>query len=454
MMTTDVQGWLAELANRHQIVGASLAVLADGEVHKAAYGLLNIETGVQTTTESVFQIGSITKVYTTSLVMQLVDAGKVELDQPVSDLVDDFTLADGDAAKRITVRQLLSHTSGIEGDHFVDTGRGDDAVAKYVETLAGLGLNHPVGATMSYCNSGFVLAGRLIEKVTGRPWGQALWERLLEPAGLMATVTLPEDAIRFRVAYGHVVDDQPPRLAPAWQLPPALAPAGSAPCATASDVLAFARLHLAGGVASDGTRVLSEAAVAAMQSPQVDVPGRLATGSQWGLGWILSDWDGRRVYGHDGSTIGQNAFLRVVPDAGVAVALLTNGGHAEDLYEDLFRELLADLCDGLRMPEPLSPPAEPVTVDLSPHVGTYERVGVRIEVSAADGGLRATFTMTGAFAAVMETPTEGFLLVPVEENVFVTRSEGTQTWLPAVFYAMPDGSRYLHFGVRATPKVS
>jgi CubicO group peptidase (beta-lactamase class C family) len=452
MGIANLETRLDELARRHQVVGASLAVLADGEVHTAACGLGNIGTGVRVTTDTVFQIGSITKVYTTSLVLQLVDEGKVDLDQPVADLVDEFTLADGDAVRRITVRHLLNHTSGIEGDHFVDLGRGEDAVAKYVETLGELRLNHPVGATMSYCNTGFVLAGRLVEKVTGLPWRQALYERLLAPAGLNATVTLPEDALRFRVAYGHVVEDGTPRLAPMWQLPASMGPAGSAPCATASDVVGFARLHLASGVAEDGTRVLSESAVAAMRRPEVEVPNRWSMGSRWGLGWTLFDWDGRHVCGHDGSTMGQNAYLRVVPDAGVAVALLTNGGHTEDLYRDLYRELLADLCD-IAMPEPPTPPADLLQVDLDRHVGTYERVGVRIEVGAGDGRLLAAFTPTGSFAAAIGAQTEERVLVPVAEDVFVTREDGTEAWLPAVFYSLQDGSPYLHFGLRATPKV-
>jgi dipeptidyl aminopeptidase/acylaminoacyl peptidase/CubicO group peptidase (beta-lactamase class C family) len=450
------QGRLDELARRHKVVGASLAVLADGDVLEAATGVLNVETGEKATPDSVFQIGSITKVYTTSLVMQLVDEGKVELDQPLADLLDEFTLAEsaGDARKQITVRHLLTHTSGIEGDHFVDTGRGDDCVEKYVQTVAKLGLIHPVGATMSYCNTGFCLVGRLVEKLTGLPWHAALKQRLLDPAGLGHTVALPEDAIRYRAAYGHEVpEDAPPKLVATWLLPYSGAPAGATLCATARDVVGFAEVHLGGGRAPDGTGVLSETSVTAMQRREVALPDPWTLGSHWGLGWILFDWDERGVYGHDGGTFGQSSYLRVVPDAGVAVALLTNGGHTQDLYQDLFRELLAELCD-LHMPATLTPPAEPATYDAARYVGTYERVGIRVEVAEKESKLIATVTLTGELAELINEPPEELALVPVEEDLFVTRSEGSQTWIAAVFYALPDGARYLHFGGRATPKVT
>ena len=133
---------LDELVRRHGVPGASLAVLADGDVSTAASGILNAGTGVTATPDSVFQIGSITKIFTTMLVMRLADEHQLDLDQKVAELLPELRLADADADAlgRITVRHLLTHTSGIPGDHFVDTGRGDDAVAKYVPPLARTGV--------------------------------------------------------------------------------------------------------------------------------------------------------------------------------------------------------------------------------------------------------------------------------------------------------------------------
>src|SRR4051794_7530635 len=455
-MPLDLSAWqslLDELALEHRVPGASLAVLHDGEITAAATGTLNVETGVEVTPDSVFQTGSITKPYTAVLAMQLIESGVVGLDDPIVLVLPELRLADSERLQEVTLRHLLSHTSGIEGDHFVDLGRGDDVVQRYVESCAELGFSHPVGATMSYCNTGYVIAARMIEVLTERIWDVALREQLVQPLGLTHTVTLPEEAMRFRVAHGHEVQPgEEPRLTSIWTLPRSTGPAGAV-LATAAETVAFARLHLDGGVAPDGTRVLSEASVAAMQEPQIELPDRWTLGSHWGLGWILFDWDGRRVYGHDGATVGEAAFLRVVPDAGVAIALLTNGGHARDLYEDTFRELLTELC-GLTMPRPLEPPAEPVHVDASGLAGLYERVGVRIELEPdGNGSLRGHLAFTGYLAELDDDPEEEFALVPVTDRVFVLRSGEERSWTPAVFYDLADGSRYLHLGVRATPKV-
>src|SRR3954454_3671405 len=161
-MSIDIQHWqqrLALLADKHGVPGASLAVLADGEVADTAYGVLNRRTGAEATPDSLWQIGSISKVWTATLAMQLVDDGLLDLDSPVADYLPELELADADVAKTVTMRHLLTHTSGIDGDVFTDTGRGDECLERYVALLAEVKQNHPLGATWSYCNSGFSLAG-------------------------------------------------------------------------------------------------------------------------------------------------------------------------------------------------------------------------------------------------------------------------------------------------------
>jgi CubicO group peptidase (beta-lactamase class C family)/dienelactone hydrolase len=447
---------LAELAKRHKVPGAQLGILrfrpgADDELVEASHGLLNIETGVETTADSVFQIGSISKVWTATIAMQLVDEGLLDLDRPIVDVLPELRLADPDVTKKVTMRHLLTHTSGVDGDVFTDTGRGDDCLEKYVAQLSDVAQNHPLGATWSYCNSGFSLAGRVIEMLTGGTWDEAVRTRIVGPLGLKRTVTLPEEALLHRAAVGHVDGPDGPMRAPVWQLPRSLGPAGLI-TATTSDLLGFARMHLAGGVAPDGSRVLSEASVAAMASFQADLPDKYILGDSWGIGWIRFGWDGRRLVGHDGNTIGQAAFLRVLPEAGLAVALLTNGGNTRDLYEDLYREIFAELAD-VAMPHPLAPPALPVTVDVARHVGTYERASARMEVLIGEAGPVLRTTVTGPLAALMPDPTSEYAMVPVAENLFVVREPNTQTWAPVTFYQLATGERYVHFGVRATPKV-
>jgi CubicO group peptidase (beta-lactamase class C family) len=438
------------------VPGAALGILRirpdrDDELVEVACGVLNKDTGVPATTDSLFQIGSISKVWTATLALQLVDEGRLDLDAPVAEVLPELRLADPDVTKQVTMRHLLTHTSGIDGDVFTDTGRGDDCVEKYVAQLTDVAQNHPLGATWSYCNSGFTLAGRVIEKLTGGTWDAALAERIFAPLGLEHTVTLPEDALLYRVATGHVgAETDEITRAPVWGLPRSLGPAGLI-CSTAADVLAFARMHLTGGLAPDGTRVLSAASAAAMTEQQAELPDKFTLGDSWGLGWIRFGWNGRRLIGHDGNTIGQSAFLRVLPDEGLAVALLTNGGNTRDLYEDLYREIFAEL-GGVDMPLPLAPPAEPVAADVSEHLGRYERASMQLEVLASAAGPVLRSTLTGPLAELTPEPTTEYAMVAIEPDLFVVREPHAQTWTPVTFYQLRTGEKYLHFGVRATPK--
>jgi dipeptidyl aminopeptidase/acylaminoacyl peptidase/CubicO group peptidase (beta-lactamase class C family) len=445
---------LARLAAEHGVPGAQLAILRlgdpDDELVEAAHGVLHVGTGAPVTTDALFQIGSITKVWTATVAMMLVEEGLLELDTPVVEVLPELRLADPDTTKAVTVRQLLTHTSGIDGDVFTDTGRGDDCLQRYVDLLADTGQNHPVGATWSYCNAGYVLLGRVIEKATGQTWDRAMRERLFTPLGLARTVTLPEEALLFATAVGHDERDGQPVPAPVWSLPRALGPAGLI-TAPAADLLAFARLHLTGGLAADGTRLLAADTVAAMAAHHADLPDKHILGDSWGLGWIRFGWDGHRLIGHDGTTLGQQAFLRVLPEQGLAVALLTDGGHGRDLYQDLYREVFAEVA-GVAMPAPFTPPDDPGPVDVTPYVGVYERAGVRMEVEDGPDGPLLRTTITGPLAELVPDPVEEHPLVPAGPALFAIRPPQVRSWAPVTFYELPTGERYLHFGVRATPR--
>ncbi|WP_166353096.1 serine hydrolase [Phytoactinopolyspora limicola] len=441
---------LSELAERYKVPGATLGIARGDETLEVAHGVTNVQTGVDVTTDTLFQIGSVTKVWTATVVMALVDAGKLDLDEPVVTYLPELRLADPEVARTVTMRHLLTHTSGIDGDFFQDFGRGEECLERYVAALAGLPLNHPMGATWSYCNAGFTIAGRVIEKLTGQTWDDAMRDLLYTPLGLQHTVTLAEDALLHRTAVGHVHEgDEEPRRAPVWVLPRSVGPAGLI-SSTVGDVLAFARMHLNGGLAADGTRVLSEAAVAAMPEDQVRLPDPYTLADSWGIGWFRLDWNGTRLIGHDGNTIGQSAFLRLLPEQGIAVTLLTNGGHTRDLYETLIREVFRELA-GVEMATPLQPPAEPVEVDITPHVGTYERTSIRLEVSERTGGGHLRMVVDQRPMGLDEEVKE-FDLVPVRDGLYVMRAPGAQTWTPVTFYTLDDGSPYMHLGVRATPK--
>ncbi|MFD0889620.1 serine hydrolase, partial [Streptosporangium algeriense] len=209
-----------------------------------------------------------------------------------------------------------------------------------------------------------------------------------------------------------------------------------------ADVVAFGRAHLGTGLLADPQ---------AMWAPQVDIPNPYTLGKQWGVGWILDEWQGHRVVSHGGNTIGQAAMLWVLPGTETVVCALTNGGHTAAFHQALATELFAELI-GVSVPPVLGPPAEPFQADVERYTGVYQRAGARITVSARDGRMSMIIEATGALAA-LQPPVE-LDLVAVDETTFVGRPEGDPQWLSAVFYELPDGSPYVHLGVRATPKIA
>ena len=404
----DVDKLLAEACERYQVPGASLAIRSGDDLIECATGVLNLRTGVEATPDSIFQIGSITKLFTTTLIMQLVDEGRLDLDAPVKKYLPELVLREAATAEAVTVRMLLTHTSGIDGDFFLDTGRGDDCVERYVLAMAAVPTLHEPGKMWSYCNLGFSLAGRIIEKATAMTWDAALRERLLKPAGLGSLKTRPEDVILPRAAAGHVPEREGGwRVADSW-LPRSNGPAGSTPFATAQDLLHFGWMHLNGGVAENGNRLLSGASVRAMQDKQADLPGA-GDPRAWGLGWMLFDWDGERVIGHDGGTIGQASFFRLAPSKRFGAAMLTNGGNTQALYRRIFGEVFR-LGGSIELP-PLPEGRSEVECHRENFIGTYEKLSARLEVREEDGALVAESTTLGP----LQAPAMVSDLLPIDE---------------------------------------
>ncbi len=453
---TWVKGALPSLIEQGHVPAASVAVLADGQVVTASAGVLNTSTGVDATTDSVFQIGSITKVWTATLIMQLVDEGLLDLDATVRSVLSGFGLADDSAAATITVRQLLTHVAGFEGDLFTDTGSGDDCVEKYIDTLSDAPQLFPPGERFSYNNAAFVVLGRIVEVLRDMPFDRALRRHLVDPLGLRHVATDASEAIMFRAAVGHIPAGEGDEFAPApvWNLVRSNAPAGAMLSMSAEDLLCFARLHIDHGATPEGVRVLSESATERMQRPETDVPELSLMGGSWGLGWSLYDWEGGPVIGHDGGTIGQAAFLRVVPEKGVAVAILTNGGLPIELYRAVMTHVLSELAD-VTVP-PLPAPEDPLPQhDVSRFLGTYSSSVADSTVRQDDDGrIWLDQTMKGIFAELGPAPAP-VELVPWRRDALITRTAAKGVHLPHVFLG-DDGTgkaQYLHTG-RADRRIS
>ncbi|HEY0620603.1 MAG TPA: serine hydrolase domain-containing protein [Kribbella sp.] len=409
---------LTELATAAAVPGAVLGICADGEQTIAPYGVLNRATGVEVTADSVFQLGSISKAWTATMIAQLAAGNRLSFDDRVIKLLPEASIDE-----RITVRHLLTHTSGIDGDVFTDTGRGDDCVERYVGLLAEVDQLFAPGEAYSYCNAGFVVLGRIIEVLDGRSWDDSLRARLISPLGLRSTVTLPEEAILHRAALGHVADGSPVTT---WQLPRSIGPAGLV-TSSAGDLLTFARLHL------------DDHSYAGMLEPQVEMPDGANGVTHLGLAWRLYDWSGRRLFGHDGATISQLAFLRIDPEARLAVCLLTNSANAPALFDTIASEVFLHHV-GVAVPptpEPL-PTSSPTAAHLSgdQHIGVYERASARMEVLRRDNRLVITYQATGDRLAFAEEPileSELHPTAPADGDHYVTRSNSTQPWVPVTF---------------------
>jgi CubicO group peptidase (beta-lactamase class C family) len=458
----QLQTKLSELIETHNVPGAQLAVLDGDEIVEVAAGVLSLRTGCPVTTDALFLPGSIGKVYTATLVLMLADEGLVDLDSPVRRYLPDFEVRDHHARDTVTVRDLLTHTSGFDGDVFLDTGRGDDALARYIREIADLPQICEPGKIWSYSNSGFAVLGRLVEVVWDTVYETALRERLLAPLGLQHSVVFPEDAIPHPLSVGHVPDPEDPEshvVSQQWGLFRSCGPMGASLVASAGDVLRFALLHLDGGVASDGTRLVSAENVAAAQAPQVELVDDTVLGEAWGLGWILDHFGDVAVLGHDGNSLGQNAFMRMAPAERFGFCLQTNVESALAMYRELAAWLFGERLGVAPRQDP-EPLASRAVADASRYVGTYLREGLSFEVAQVeDGSLVASVEATHAAAEMMDLPPmDGLPLVPVaRDDSFLLKLPIADSELLAVFFDPDDESAaptYMHFGGRAHKRVA
>jgi D-alanyl-D-alanine carboxypeptidase len=298
---------------RQRIPGMAVAIIKDGVVIKTAgYGYADVERNIQSTPDTVYKIGSLTKQFIAAGIMRLVEQGRLSLETPVSDVIS----AAPASWKPITIRHLLTHTSGLKRD----VGDGSEYVvgksdAEIVASAFPLPLEFTPGAKSEYSNLGFIVLGQVISRVTGRPWNDYLTTAVLEPAGLTRTTiyTTANDA----KARGYSDND---RWTPAieWKSAPASG-------ALQSSVADLARWD----VVLNGSLVLSDRSRSEMWTPV-----RLTDGATfpYGFGWQLQPLNGRRAVHHNGGLPGFIGRWWRFVDERLSVIMLMNLDDADPAH--------------------------------------------------------------------------------------------------------------------------
>jgi CubicO group peptidase (beta-lactamase class C family) len=422
----DLAQLASDLASELGIAGAQISVAHRGEVAEGAAGITDVRTGEPVTTETLFQVGSTTKVFTAAVLMGLVEEGRIGLDVPVVKQLPGFELADQRALAVITPRQLLSMSSGIDNGPYTDFGSGDDALARYVDSLTDIPQTFAPGEGYGYSNAATCIAGRLVEHVTGQTWDDALRVRLLEPTGLRDSASLEEEILQRRFAVGHTVStDGALQVRERWSHGRSIGPAGGTFCSTATDLVRFGHLFLHDGVSLEGQQVLAAEAVRAMQRREVEVPPTLVA-EWWGLGPYGKTWDGVDVAGHSGTNIGGSSYLLWAVGRDIAVATTVNTPKlGYPFAARVFRELFP--LAGITVPgEPEAPPH--VEVDGARLAGTYRMQGLTLTVTPNNGALAIAGAGDGHVADSEIAPST---LIPLSPTVFLPTDpaiDGRRGW--------------------------
>ena len=376
-LSEELHCYIDSLVTKHNIPAVSIAVWHNNQLYKKVTGTLNVDTGVEATADSIFQIGSITKIFTSSLVMQLVERDLIDLDLPVKKYLRDFQIADARATEEITVRQLLDHTSGLAGDYFPDDVRTmGNPIARFVDRINLLPLAHQPGEMTSYSNTAFAVAGRLIEVVTQDSWQANIEDNIFSPLGLNKAASDAKETIRYRAAMGHLYntgDGGLPSLQPKSYLCLGLAPAGTTVAMSASNLLKFGCAHMGIQVGALDERWLTEKSLNAMQRPTIQLPDTSDIFCYFrGLGWriLRHKTSGYMMVEHAGQICGQMAMLRLFPKDKSAIAVMINARQSYAF--DLLVNKLTNNLVGINDFEP-SVRSVDVSIDLlQRYVGIFE----------------------------------------------------------------------------------
>lgn len=345
-----------------EVPGLAVSVVVDGKtVFARGYGVLELGTGAPVDAETLFAAGSTTKAFTAASVALLVDEGKVDWDDPVIEHLPWFRVEDPVLTREITVRDLLTHRSGLgNADYFWYGSAGDPAELRgMVERLRHLPTEYSPRSGFVYQNLLYGTAGLLAAEVSGTPWGELVESRLLEPLGMERTTVYlggPDGAERRpNVASPHDLVDGDLTVIDNASVD-SVGPAGSI-WSSVDDMGRWLAFLLRGCTTEDGTALLEPATCEELFTPQTIVPRDQfyptaeLTHPHWttyGLAWFQHDYRGEKVDFHTGSIDGMVAIAGLLREHGIGIYVLANRDHAELRHALMYR--LFDLALGVDEP--------------------------------------------------------------------------------------------------------
>ncbi|GAA4014869.1 serine hydrolase domain-containing protein [Deinococcus rubellus] len=401
------------LLEEYKIPGVTLGMLTPDGDHFVHLGVTSLENPLPITEDTIFQIGSTTKTITSLTCSVLVAQGKLDLDVPVRTYLPDFKLKDESVAAALTVRDVLTHQGGFQGDLFEETGNGDDALAKVLDILAESPQVVPLRGHWSYNNAGFYVAGRVIEVLTGKPYEAAVTELIFEPLGMDHTLFFPSQVMTYRFAAGHNKIDDEMVIQRPWILPRSSAPAGGTLNSTMRDMTRYARYIMSGTMpalpdqeaGAQGEDTATPAEASSLETLDRDhlwkplrpigdaLNGFPGERGQIGQSWFIDQYPEATIISHGGTTHGHQSDFWVSLDRNVGFIAMTNAsnGHAYNrkLSKWIKRELLGLSAAG--QPEHfVSPDA------LSDFEGQYLIIGMPLKIGShlEDGRLTLTIPDT------------------------------------------------------------
>ncbi len=328
----ELDNYLKEVHSQHVIPGFSVVVVNDkGPIYQKGFGKQQLGLSQPFTTRTVSAIGSLTKSITAMAIMQLVEEGRLELDTPVVKYLPWFRTANKAESDKVTVRMLINNTSGLKADPYPAYDLSDNALEKMTRDLKSTFITKEPGTSYEYSNLSFGVAGYLIANVSGMSYMEYLDKRIFGPLAMHNTSTDPARFSSLGALEGHFLGIT--SASPAMREKPfesgEYIPAGSFTRSSAQDLGNYLTALLNGGTFGN-TQVLTKESVHAMWTPNSSFPGISPEEGgdgkpiHYGLGWMISEIEGRHIIHHGGSTGKMSSMTMIDLTNNIAVSLLSN----------------------------------------------------------------------------------------------------------------------------------